>query len=150
MLTTVLAIWGSITGSLSLFFMWRNHIRDRAHVEVIFEWNANIIDNPVPEHYAAIRVTNVGRRPVHIQRVYLVLPNGRTHEAVNVFRQSTTLKEADAPISFLVREEHDKLIDDAQQWQRVYAVVEDSTGKKYKSKPPKMPPSWAKPKGSIA
>lgn len=78
---------------------WRNYRRDRHDVKVELQWNAEtvtITGSSMLRYLGRITVTNKGRRPVHIDGVYLELPGRERH--INWLDESKRLEEADRPI----------------------------------------------------
>ncbi len=95
--------------------------------------------------YGLAKVTNVGRRPVFISVVALELPKGfkHSHLILNTSIAGTKLSEGDKPIAHMIN--YTDLAQYSEQWQKIRAYAEDSTGKRYFSEPPQKnskKPSW--------
>ena|ERR1035441_3757825 len=90
-----------------------------------------------------IRVTNVGRRPVHLSIVALALPPKYKHGHLVMTEsiQGKSLEEGAKPAGFIVN--YDGLAEYKEDWDKIRAVAEDSTGTKYYSEFPTKKPSWA-------
>jgi hypothetical protein len=153
-ITLITAICGVVFGFGGLLLGILNYFRDRATLVVTLQWDMAVTDNPTydpKKSWGLVRVTNVGRRPVHLGIVALKLPKtfktpkGFEHSHL-VLEQSIggkRLAEGDPPAAFVVNQ--DDLAKYSAVWHQIRAIAEDSTGKTYKSKMVSKRPSWAKP-----
>lgn len=143
-LTAVAALVGMVLGTAGFVMSVMNYLRDRPRVKVALQWDMS--DVVSGRKSGVVRVTNVGRRPVHIGAVALQVPKGfdHTHLVLKKSMPGQTLSEGDPPAGFLV--DYAGLEKYAKNWRDLRAYAEDSTGAKYISK--KLPranvPSWAK------
>jgi hypothetical protein len=143
-LSDLAAILGMVLGTAGFVMSLMNYLRDRPKVKVSLKWDMTEVgSNKV---MGLVRVTNVGRRPIHISVVALQVPKGFKHSRL-ILKKSMPgqkLSEGDAPAAFPVN--HDGLEQYSKNWREVRAYAEDSAGGKYLSK--KLPkseiPSWAK------
>lgn len=140
----ITGIIGSITGISGLALSIFNYFRDKPDIQITLQWDMESFNLPQldpSKKWGVVSVTNIGRRPVFISHVslktnidsrYLVLTEGLVGEK---------LLEGDPPKRYPVKQ--DGLEEFAEHWQAVRAIVYDSTGKEYLSKPVKERPSWA-------
>lgn len=131
-----------------------NYFRDRPRLVVTLQWDMAATDNSTydpKKSWGLVRVTNIGRRLVHLGIVVLQLPKtfrtakGFEHSHL-VFLQSNggkKLAEGDPPAGFVVNQ--DDLAKYSEVWRQIRAIAEDSTVKTYKSKKVSKQPSWVKP-----
>jgi hypothetical protein len=144
--TDVVAILGLISGVTGTILGILNFLRDRAHVEVSLQWDMQTIGDPrydEKKSWGLIRVTNIGRRPIHVSHVALRLPKGfdGSHLLVTSGIGGKTLTEGSPGESFIVTQENMEKY--ASAWKKIVAQVSDSAGREWKSKPVKLRPSWA-------
>jgi hypothetical protein len=152
--TLITAICGVVFGFGGLLLSILNFLRDRPRLVVRLRWDMVPTDNPTydpKKSWGIVRVTNVGRRPVHVARVALKLPKGArtlkglkyTHLIVDDSIKGTRLAEGDPAAGFVVNQ--DDMVKHSAVWRHIRAIAEDSTGKTYISKKVREKPSWAKP-----
>jgi hypothetical protein len=143
-LSNLAAITGMGLGTAGFVMSWMNYLRDRPQVRVSLQWD--MTNSQTRETMGLVRIANVGRRPVFISIVTLELPKGfkNTHLVLLDSVQGTKLSEGDKPLGLVVN--YEGLQQYANQWRQLRAYVEDSAGKKYRSKqlPASPIPSWAK------
>ena len=150
--TLITAICGSVFGFAGLLLSILNYFRDRSELVVTLRWDMAVTDNPIydpKKHWGIVRVTNIGRRPVHLAKVALELPKSfdtsegfrHTHLLLSRSIGGQRLAEGDPPAGFVVSQ--DDLARYSGVWQHIQAIAEDSTGKTYHSKKVSARPSWA-------
>jgi hypothetical protein len=151
--TLITAICGVVFGFGALLLSILNYFRDRPKLVVTLKWDMAVTDNPTydpKKSWGLVRITNVGRRPVHLAVVALKLP--KTFKTPKGFEHAhllladsiggKKLTEGDPPAVFVVNQ--DDLAIYSTVWQSIRAIAEDSTGKIYKSKKVSKRPSWVK------
>ena len=141
MLTYITAIIGVILGSGSLALGIFNYLRDRPNIRIHLQWNMEMVGGSIPqgEHECGmISVTNMGRRPVYVSHVCLVLPKSYKNRLMLLMDSvpGRTLSESDPPAIFIIRDDVQRKY--AKDLKRICAQVSDSTGRVYKSKYPKI------------
>jgi hypothetical protein len=139
----VTGISGALLGSAALAISILTYRRDEPRLKVVLQWDMTKIGRGRPdEMIGLVRVTNTGRRPVHIGAVALALPPNLKHEflMLNDAIQGTRLEEGQ-PAGFTVN--YDGLAQYKTHWDKIRAMATDSTGKTYYSEYPKKKPSWA-------
>ena len=153
MVTLITAICGTVFGFAGLVLSILNYFRDRPELVVTLKWDMAVTDNPTydpKKPWGIVRVTNIGRRPVHLAAVALKLPRSfdtaggfeHTHLLLAASMGGKKLAEGDPPAGFVVSQ--DDLAHYSTAWRHIQAIAEDSTGKTYKSKKVSTRPSWAK------
>jgi hypothetical protein len=117
------------------------HLRDRPKLKVTLQWNMTVLETKAT--LGLVRVTNIGRRPIHLGIVALTLPKGykNSHLILNDSIKGTRLEEGGKPEGFMIT--YDRLSEYRADWDKIRAMTEDSTGKAYFSEYPKAKPSWA-------
>src|SRR5437867_336059 len=100
-LTDITATLGAVFGTSGLVLGILNYLRDRPKVKVLLQWNMLVL--PSDRECALVTVTNVGRRPVFISHVCLVMPK---HYGGNVLLlrdsiEGRKLSEGDPPANFM-------------------------------------------------
>src|SRR5437764_8710486 len=73
-LTSIVAIYGAVVSTVSVFIALSNHFRDRAKVKVTVHTNRTLPKKFPDRRYVGmtlviITATNVGRRPVRIEGI---------------------------------------------------------------------------------
>jgi hypothetical protein len=145
--TMITAILGIITGTSGLLLGILNYNRDKPNLQITLSWDK------VPYGFATqtydeeklwgiISITNIGRRPVFFSHTHLEIPGSSEYLLISEGLAGEKLLEGDAPKSYPFTQ--DGLEKYASNWHKIRAIVIDSTGKKYYSKPPIQRPSWAK------
>lgn len=120
----------------SMLIHWRNYRRDRSHVSVELQWNAEDIHGGgmrslITQRKAHIIVRNKGRRPVGIEYVGLKLP-GHVTGSANWMEESVKLSEGDPPI--IIKIVQDSTLEPfIHQWRKIEAWVATSEGHWHKS-----------------
>jgi hypothetical protein len=94
--------------------------------------------------WGVISITNIGRRPIFFSHTHLAVPNNSEYLVITEGLTGEKLQEGDPPKTYPVTQEG--LEKYANEWHKIRAVVIDSTGKKYYSKPAQQKPSWANKK----
>lgn len=151
MVTLITAICGSVFGFAGLLLGILNYSRDRPKLVVTLQWDMAVTDNPTydpKKRWGIVRVTNIGRRPVHLAVVALKLPKSfgtssgfrHTHLLLSHSVGGQKLAEGDPPAGFVVSQ--DNLAMYSKVWQHIQAIAEDSTGRIYHSKKVPARPSW--------
>jgi hypothetical protein len=137
----VTAILGGLLGSVALAVSLLTYLRDKPKLKVLLQWDMREIQRGTTR--GLIRVTNVGRRPVHLSIVALVLPPKYKHDHLVMTEsiQGRRLEVGAKTEGFIVN--YDGLAEYKKDWDKIRAVAEDSTGKKYYSELPTKKPSWA-------
>lgn len=156
-LALVISLVSGVIGVSAFTLGVLNYLRDRPKVRVTIKFDMSVsregmLDPSKP--WGLISVTNAGRRPVFISiaafgywRGRALRPRGRSlpdGHFLQIAAQSvggTKLGEGDAPVTYIFSQ--DGLDQHAANWDKVRAYVEDSTGKRYLSKPVSTRPSWA-------
>jgi hypothetical protein len=150
--TFITAICGTVFGFAGLLLSILNYFRDRPELVVTLKWDMAVTDNPSydpKKRWGIVRVTNIGRRPVHLAVVALKLPKSfdtdsgfeHTHLLLASSVGGKRLAEGDPPAGFIVSQ--DDLARYSTVWRHIRAIAEDSTGKTYKSAKVSTQPSWA-------
>jgi hypothetical protein len=142
--TDVAALLGMLLGTAGFVVSIMTYLRDRPRVVVNLKWDMTQVGTNTL--MGIVRVTNKGRRPIHISVVALKVPDGFRHSHL-VLKDSIAgkkLEEGDGPAGYLVN--YDGLATYSANWRDVRAYVEDSAGGKYLSTklPQSEMPSWAK------
>lgn len=147
-ITELVAVLGLVSGVTGTVLGILNYLRDRARVEISLQWDMKTFGHTEYDSdklWGAIRVTNVGRRTVHVSHVALRIPRGYedSHLLVSGGLQGKTLPEGSPTEIHIVTQ--DGLEKYAKHWRDVIAQVSDSTGRVWKSKrlPRGKTPSWA-------
>jgi hypothetical protein len=143
-LSNLAATTGMVLGTAGFMMSWMNYLRDRPQVRVSLQWD--MTNSQTREMMGLVRVVNVGRRPIFISVVALELPKGSkdSHLVLVDSIQGAKLSEGDPPKGFPVK--YAGLHQYAKHWRQIRAYVEDSAGKKYRSKrlPDPHVPTWVK------
>lgn len=151
-ITTVTAIVALATAIASLVLGVLNHTRDRARVKVQLQWDMSVTEGPGgldPEKdWGFVNVVNVGRRPVYITSVYLVLPKScRPRNLLltsSLFGPFSPKRLEEGDPTACIPTEQEGMEEHAGYWKKIRAVALDSTGRKYRSRKVSKRPSWAK------
>jgi len=134
---------GIVSGISGLVLGIMNYLRDNSRVSVSLQWDMEPFGNLPLEKgklYGAVRISDVGRRPIFISHVSIRLPNGEELLITDSI-VGERLSEGDAPKIYPVKQAG--LEEFREYWDKIYAVVRDSADKEYKSKHQKNKPSWA-------
>jgi hypothetical protein len=144
-LSNVAALLGMVLGTAGFVISLRNYLRDRPKVKLTLQWDMAQVGQQANK-IGVLRVTNIGRRPIHISVAALTVPKGfkYSHLILAESMPGTKLFEGDAPATFSIN--YKDLAQYSKHWRKVRGYVADSTGRKYYSKKlPKSPiPSWVK------
>jgi len=143
-----IGIIGLCFGFLRLLILLLNHFRDNPQIKVELIWDESIANRQDidPEQLCgAIKISNVGRRPINIESATLFLPNKQDTKKL-LFSNSLNdkrLEEGGPPEIIAFPQSGMEIF--SKDWQNIYAEITDSAGKKYRST--KMAksrkPSWA-------
>lgn len=142
-------LFGIILATIGFVLGVLNYLRDRAQIEVTLTWDLNVTDNPLYDStktWAIVSAANVGRRSIFVSHAALVLPKGyrHTHLVLVEGLKGQKLDEGSPPFKSIV--EQTSLEQFKHNWQKIRAMVEDASGRKWYSKRLKDAkiPSWAK------
>ena len=112
-----------------------NYLRDRPKVNVRIAWDMQEIPRAVHDSHqliSFIEITNVGRRPVYISHVHLMLPD-RQMIIIQESVRGSELEEGAKPLAYDITKER-KQFPEGFDLSKILAGVMDSTGKLYVSK----------------
>jgi hypothetical protein len=145
-ITLTASILGITFGAVGLAVSILNYLRDRARVNVLLEWDLSVTPNPKYDpgkKWGSITVANVGRRPVFVTKVALMMPKGAEPRFMLIMDSmpGRRLSEGDQPQVSMVSQDDMRKV--ARYWNRIRAVAYDSAGKEYRSNPVAERPSWA-------
>ena len=146
---------GEITGLVGLCFGLAgfvlgvmNYVRDQRKIDITLQWDIDVTEGSGYDHtrkWGLIRVTNVGRRASYVSHVALKLPKGYDHTHLIIMGgiNGKKLSEGDPTEVFVVDQAGMEVY--ANDWKRIVAQVNDSSGRTWYSKKPgsKERPSWA-------
>ena len=98
--------------------------------------------------YGTVTAANVGRRPIFVSHGHFALPLRMTRERILLVEAvaGQEIPEGGRPVMWLVEQETLKnYAEYVANWKKVRAVVEDSAGREWRSKPLRRTgkPSWA-------
>ncbi len=135
---------GFLLGTVGTVLGVLNFFRDRGRLVVRLQWDIAVTGEPEEKRVGCITVTNTGRRAIFMSHVALRLPKGAeySHFLIRDGLEGQKLSEGDKPAVFTV--DQGGLEPYANEWQKVRAQVNDSTGKEWLSKQMTVIPSWAK------
>jgi hypothetical protein len=113
---------------------------------VLLEWDLSVTPNPKYDpgkKWGSITVANVGKRPVFVTKVALMMPKGAEPRFMLIMDSmpGRRLSEGDQPQVSMVSQDDMRKV--ARYWNRIRAVAYDSAGKEYRSNPVAERPSWA-------
>ncbi|HWA69132.1 MAG TPA: hypothetical protein VG821_04780 [Rhizomicrobium sp.] len=134
-ITQVTATVGVVTGSAALAISLLAYTRDRAKVWVTLEPDRRVQNSSIysaDKIYWTTTVTNIGRRPVFIDTVAVLFPDGTNGILADHLLNAVALKEGDAPKHYLV--EQDELNGFSLQWPAMIVLVRTSDGRQYRSR----------------
>ncbi|HHF7346531.1 TPA: hypothetical protein ACPSKB_002972 [Legionella feeleii] len=134
---------GIMTGMSGLVLSILNYIRDNPKLYVTLSWDFEAFGNTNLEKgkkYGIVRVTNTGRRPIFISHISIITPS-KQELLISDSIYGEKLCEGDSPKIYPLTQEG--LEEFSAHWDKMYAVVRDSAGKCYASKPANKKPSWA-------
>ncbi len=137
-ITLGIAVCGAVTGTLSLFFTYRNYRRDRARLAVILEWDAEILhevnSRKVQERCGHIIIRNKGRRPISVDFVGLEIPGRETYGLLTEEQnRGVKLNEGDSPLIVRVPQDYE-LKKYSHVWKKIRATARDNNDKWYTSR----------------
>jgi hypothetical protein len=142
-ISLITAILGAVLGSAALAVSMMTYLRDKPKLKVLLQWD--MTETQLGTMMGLVRVTNIGRRPVHLGIVALeIAPETKCkhgHLILNDSIKGKRLDEGDKPEAFIVN--YNQMVEYKDHWDKIRALAEDSTGKKYYSDYPKKKPSWA-------
>jgi len=103
--TQILSLIGAITGPIGTVVSLLVYFRDRAKVRVVLAFDMQGFGAlpKVPEMYFAVRIFNIGRRPIYLDLAHIVFPKSArkqtsvTHFLLSSGVQGVKLNEGDAP-----------------------------------------------------
>ena len=142
--SSIVAIYGAAVATVSFVIALYVALRDRSKIKVTFQ-KGNRVINAEPRYkegvdYLTIIATNVGRRPVAIDKAVIrVIDKGKPYLMLtDSFRDGKpfVLTEEKPREQFLVEQ---KLINLDNAW---YVAVYDCIGNKYRKFIPKFPILW--------
>lgn len=130
-ITDIVALWGAITGTVSIVIAIFTYNRDRAKIKVSLKRNWRVVNHPhydPSEDYAVLTVNNKGRRPVAIINagyVFLKRKGGAifSDAILHGSRELTEGKSTD----YLIKEKDLDAISDIE-----YFAAYDAIGNEYK------------------
>ncbi len=142
---SIVAITISVLSLLISFFNFR---RDNYKVVVDLDWDSGKfyvgMQSNVKKTWGTITVSNRGRRPIYIRSVGIKYPDDE--RIFNLLDENkidgVKLGEHDAPIIIKVSQDWN-IKRYAKDWNKLYDVAFDISGKEYKSGRPWNKPSWA-------
>lgn len=142
LVSLITGILGSLLGAAALIITFLNYRRDQHKVKVTLKWD--MMDVATRRMMGIVKVTNVGRRPVHLNIVGLEIGSHQKHShlILNESIKGKRLDEGDKPEAFIVN--YDQMAHYKEVWDKIRARAEDSNGKAYYSEYPKDKPSWAR------
>lgn len=142
--STITAIWGATTGTLALSLNAFDKVRDRSILRIRLARDMKIIgpaelagyDNN--KTYLMVTVTNKGRRPINVDRVFVrQLRKGKTQTFFVVHNQTSRILTEENPVTqFPIDQEgvdYDRLY---------YVVILDKRGREYKKYYRRFPRLW--------
>jgi hypothetical protein len=138
-----IALASALFTAISSLVSWKAYRRDRPHVYVELQWNAEDIHgggmrSPTTQRKAHIIVRNKGRRPMGIEYIGLKLP-GHVTGSANWLEESVKLSEGDPPI--IIKIVQDSTLEPfVPQWRKIEAWVSTSDGRWHKSRQSSQPP----------
>jgi len=139
-------IIGTITGTCGLILSILNYTRDKPNIQITLKWDMlpyGLATTLFDENklWGVVSITNVGRRPIFFSHLHLKVPGTSEYLLISDGISGEKLLEGDPPKTYPVTQEG--LEKYADHWDKIKAVVIDSTGKKYYSLPAQKKPSWA-------
>ena len=145
-ITMTAAVLGMVLGTAGFTISMMNYLRDRPRIRLTLKWD--MTETQTMQMFGLVKVTNTGRRPVFISVVALELPKGLKHRhlILDTSIVGTKLSEGDKPIAHMIS--YADLAQYSDQWRRIRAYAEDSTGEYYFSEYPaknSSKPSWVVP-----
>lgn len=109
--TLITAIWGALTGTLALVVQALQYFADRGKLVVAAHMSQRVDRaNPKSRISVDVDVVNLGRRPISIEHVGIMLPNPpkKEKEVVRNMRTSTPLFDAQSANKLFRLEEGQK------------------------------------------
>lgn len=143
-LTMITALVGVVIGTAGFVLSVINYFRDRPKVIVTLGWNnISTNENGVKKTWSGITVTNVGRRPIFVNRAHLVYPNTTAVSLISESLPGAKLLEGDPPTSYPIDHRAGNWETYAEEWWKVRARVADHADKKWWSTRVPQKPKWA-------
>ena len=147
-LTEWAALVGAITGPLGLMVGVLVYFRDRARVVVDVTWGMKAF-GPGPydpnKEYGCVTVVNIGRRPIFLSHVHLLLPEKAAgefnHFVLSEGIQGRTFAEGDEPAKYWI--DQSLLAEYSPLWHKMRAAAIGSAGRNHKSDWLISKPPWA-------
>jgi hypothetical protein len=144
----ILSLIGAITGPIGVVISLLVYFRDRAKVRVVLAFDMQGFGalTQVPDKYFAVRIFNIGRRPIYLDRAHIVFPQwarrqiGVTHFLLSSGVQGVKIGEGDPPHTIPTRQR--ELAKHSRLWPYMRAGVVDATGREYYSAWPTTKPEW--------
>ncbi len=145
--TETISIIAITISLLSLLVSFLNFRRDKYKVIVDLDWDNGThhigMRSNVVETWGKITVKNEGRRPVSIRIVGIKYPDSeRVYSLLK--DENTEGQKLDEHDWIEIKVPQDYLLKRySKDWEKLYAVASDISGKEYKSGKPWNKPSWA-------
>ena len=147
--TQILSLIGAITGPVGTVVSLLVYFRDRAKVRVVLAFDMQGFGAlpKVPEMYFAVRIFNIGRRPIYLDLAHIVFPKSArkqtsvTHFLLSSGVQGVKLNEGDAP--HIIPTRQTQLAKFPALWPYMRAGIVDAAGHQYYSDWPTQKPEWA-------
>jgi len=143
-LRDIATIISLILGASGLALSIANYFRDKPKLLINLQWDMSSTDINNKDLFGVVSVANVGRRPVFISHVAIVLPKGYPHKTLLLTETiyGKKLCEGDQPERFLINQHG--LSEYSKDWHKLYAVIYDPSGKGWKSNKvaKENKPSW--------
>jgi hypothetical protein len=145
----ILSLIGAITGPTGTVVSLLVYFRDRAKVRVVLRFDMQGFGGvpEVPDKYFAVRIFNIGRRPIYLDLAHIVLPRwarkqvGVTHFLLSSGVQGVKIAEGDPP--HVIPTKQRELAKFPALWPYMRAGVVDAAGRQYYSDWPTFKPEWA-------
>ena len=144
----IISLVSLIISSFSFLISFLNYRRDKYKLIIDLDWDSGKfyvgMRSNVKETWGTITVSNKGRRPIYIRSVGIKYPDDeRVFNLLSEDKiEGVKLGEHNAPIVIKVPQDWN-LKRYAKDWEKLYAVAFDISGKEYKSSRPWNKPSWA-------
>lgn len=140
-LTETGAVVGAITGPLGLAISILAYWRDRPHLWVSLAPDMKVQNSErydASKRYMVATVSNIGRRPEHVELVAVLQPDGTSGTIADVFFNPNEVHEGKAPAKYLI--DQSSIAGFESQWPGISVLVRTSAGRQYRSRWLKHPP----------
>src|SRR5262249_15048610 len=110
-----------------------NSLLDRAKIWVTVSPNMGTMDVPgydPDKTYVAIKVVNVGRRPVYISQISGLVPDGRQFLVTAVYHNPQKINAGDPPAHFLLDQSY--LHKFRAMWPGIYFIVTTANARQFR------------------